>query len=189
MLHVRLVIAVTACALALPAFAEESYRIDPLHTATTFSVSHLGISLQRGSFGRTTGMVMLDPAAGKGAIDVSIDASTVTSGSPPRETLLKGEDYFNVAQFPTITFKSNKVRFDGNAVVGAEGELTMRGVTKPCALTVSGFKCAIHPSTKTPVCGAEVTATVKRSEFGMTKNAASTGDDVTILIAVEALRQ
>jgi polyisoprenoid-binding protein YceI len=189
MLHVRLVIAVAACALALPAFAEESYRIDPLHTATTFSVSHLGISLQRGSFGRTTGMVMLDPAAGKGAIDVSIDASTVTSGSPPRETLLKGEDYFNVGQFPTITFKSNRVRFDGNAVVGADGELTMRGVTKPCALIVSGFKCATHPSTKTPVCGAEVTATVKRSEFGMTKNAASTGDDVTILIAVEALRQ
>ncbi|HTR57418.1 MAG TPA: YceI family protein [Casimicrobiaceae bacterium] len=189
MLQVRLVITVAACALAMPALGEESYRIDPLHTATTFSVSHLGISLQRGSFGRTTGMVMLDPAAGKGAIDVSIDASTVTSGSPPREALLKSEDYFNVAQFPTIIFKSNKVRFDGNAVVGAEGELTMRGVTKPCALTVSGFKCAIHPSTKTPVCGAEVMATVKRSEFGMTKNAASTGDDVTILIAVEALRQ
>ncbi|HSS70783.1 MAG TPA: YceI family protein [Casimicrobiaceae bacterium] len=189
MLHVRLVIAIGACALALPALGEESYRIDPLHTATTFSVSHLGISLQRGSFGRTTGMVMLDPAAGKGAIDVSIDASTVTSGSPPRETLLKSEDYFNVAQFPAITFKSNKVRFDGNAVVGAEGDLTMRGVTRPCAVTVTGFKCATHPSTKTPVCGAEVTATVKRSEFGMTKNAASTGDDVTILIAVEALRQ
>ena len=188
-MRVRLVIAAFVCALAAPAFGEESYRIDPLHTTATFSVSHLGISLQRGSFGRTTGMVMLDRAAGKGAIDVSIDASTVTSGSPPRETLLKGEDYFNVAQFPMITFKSTKVKFDGDTVVGADGELTMRGVTKPCALTVAGFKCAIHPSTKTPVCGAEVTATVKRSEFGMTKNAASTGDDVNIVIAVEALRQ
>jgi polyisoprenoid-binding protein YceI len=188
-MRVRLVIAVFACALAAPAFGEESYRIDPLHTATTFGVSHLGISLQRGSFGKTTGMVMLDRAAGKGAIDVAIDASTVTSGSPPREMLLKGEDYFNVAQFPTITFKSTKVKFDGDTVVGAEGELTMRGVTRPCALTVTGFKCAIHPSTKTPVCGAEVTTTVKRSEFGMTKNAASTGDDVNIVIAVEALRQ
>ena len=189
MLYIRHAIAVCACALAVHALGEESYRIDPLHTATTFTVSHLGISLQRGSFGRTTGMVMLDPAVGTGAIDVSIDASTVTSGSPPRETLLKGEDYFNVAQFPTITFKSSKVKFNGDSVVGAEGELTMRGVTKPCAVTVSAFKCAIHPSTKSPVCGAEVTATVKRSEFGMTKNAASTGDDVNVVIAVEALRQ
>jgi polyisoprenoid-binding protein YceI len=188
-MNVRLVVAVGGCALAASAFGQESYRIDPLHTTTTFSVSHLGVSLQRGSFGKTTGMVMLDRAAGNGVIDVSIDASTVTSGSASRETLLKGEDYFNVSQFPNITFKSTKVRFQGDAVVSAEGDLTMRGVTRPCALSVTGFKCAIHPSTKTPVCGAEVTTMVKRSEFGMMKNMASTGDDVSIAIAIEAIRQ
>ncbi|HVP88945.1 MAG TPA: YceI family protein [Casimicrobiaceae bacterium] len=188
-MRLRLIIAAVACALAGPAFGQESYRIDPLHTATTFSVSHLGISMQRGSFGRTTGTVMLDRAAGKGSVDVSIDASTVNSGSPPRETLLKGEDYFNVAQFPTITFKSTRLRFDGDAIVSCDGELTMRGVTRPVVLSVTSFKCAIHPSTKTPVCGAEITASVKRSEFGMVKNAASTGDDVNIVIAVEAIRQ
>ena len=186
---IRLVIAAGICALAMPAVGEETYRIDPLHTATTFAVSHLGVSLQRGSFGRTTGTVVLDRTAHKGLIDVSIDASTVNSGSPSRETLLKGEDYFNVSQYPTISFKATKVKFDGDAIVACDGELTMRGVTKPVALSVSGFKCAIHPSTKTPVCGAEITATVKRSEFGMVKNMASTGDEVTIAVAVEAIQQ
>ena len=88
---------------AAPAFSQENYRVDPLHTTATFSVSHLGLSLQRGSFGRTTGTVMLDRTAKKGAIEVAIDAASVTSGSLSRETMLKGEDYFNVAQFPLIT--------------------------------------------------------------------------------------
>ena len=185
----RFVVAALSVAFALPAFSQESYRVDPLHTATTFSVSHLGLSQQRGSFGRTTGMVMLDRAAGKGTIDVSIDATLVTSGSASREELLRGEDYFNVARFPTITFKSASLKFDGDRVVSADGELTIRGVTKPVTLSVADFKCAIHPSTKKPVCGAEVTARVKRSEFGMTKNQASTADDVTIAVALEAIQQ
>ena len=170
-------------------FSQENYRVDPLHTATTFSVSHLGLSLQRGSFGRTTGMVMLDRSARKGSIDVAIDAASVTSGSPSREELLRGEDYFNVAQFPSITFKSTKLKFDVDRVVGADGELTIRGVTKPVTLTVADFKCAVHPATKKPACGAEVTASVKRSDFGMTKNQASTADDVNIAIAIEAIQQ
>ena len=173
----------------VPALAQEHYMIDPLHTAATFSVAHLGLSQQRGSFGRTTGTVTLDRAAHKGSIEVSIDASTITSGSPSREALLKGEDYFNVAQFPTITFKSVNLRFEGDAVVGADGELTMRGVSRPVALSVADFKCAVHPATKKPACGAEVTATVKRSEFGMIKNQASTADDVHIAVAIEGIQQ
>ena len=188
-MHARLVVTGWLLVAAAPALGEESYRVDPLHTASTFAVSHLGLSMQRGSFGKTTGMVILDRAARTGSIDVAIDASSVTSGSSSRETLLRGEDYFNVAQFPTITFKSTQLRFDGETVVGAEGELTIRGVTRPVALTVTDFKCGIHPSTKKPVCGAEVTASVKRSEFGMTKNQASTADDVRIAIAIEALQQ
>jgi polyisoprenoid-binding protein YceI len=185
--HVAVVaVAITVCA---PAFGQESYIVDPLHTTTTFSVTHLGLSVQRGSFGKTTGTVVLDRAGKKGSIDVAIDASTVTSGSQPRETMLKGEDYFDAARFPTITFKSTNLKFDGDRVVGAEGELTMRGVTKPVMLSVVDFKCATHPMTKKPACGAEVTATVKRSEFGMTKNQASTADDVKIAVAIEALQQ
>jgi len=185
----RFAVATFLVVFAGRAFSQENYRVDPLHTATTFSVSHLGLSLQRGSFGRTTGMVMLDRTSRKGSIDVAIDAASVTSGSPSREELLRGEDYFNVAQFPIITFKSTSLKFDVDRVVGADGELTIRGVTKPVTLTVADFKCAVHPATKKPACGAEVTASVKRSEFGMTKNQASTADDVNIAIAIEAIQQ
>lgn len=188
-MRVRFVVAAFSVAFACPAFGDETYRVDPLHTTTTFSVSHLGLSQQRGSFGRTTGLVMLDRAAKKGSIDVLIDAASVTSGSPSREAMLKGEDYFNVAQFPTIAFKANNLKFDGENLVGCEGELTMRGVTRPVTLSVADFKCAIHPATKKPACGAEITARVKRSEFGMTKNQASTADDVIIAVAIEAIQQ
>jgi polyisoprenoid-binding protein YceI len=188
-MRARCVVAAFLVAFAAPAFSQESYRVDPLHTTTTFSVSHLGLSLQRGSFGRTTGTVMLDRTARKGSIEVAIDAALVTSGSLSREELLRGEDYFNVAQFPIITFKSTSLKFDGDRVVAADGELTMRGVTRPVTLSVADFKCAIHPATKKPACGAEVTASVKRSEFGMTKNQASTADDVTIAVAIEAIQQ
>ena len=133
----RFTIAALLAVFAGPAFSQDNYRVDPLHTAATFSVNHLGLSLQRGSFGRTTGMVTLDRTAGKGSIDVAIDAASVTSGSPSRETMLKGEEYFNVAQFPTISFKSTSLKFDGDRVVGADGDLTIRGVTKPVRLTVA----------------------------------------------------
>jgi polyisoprenoid-binding protein YceI len=185
----RIVVTAFAFAVCAPALGQETYMVDPLHTTATFAVSHLGLSLQRGSFGRTTGMVMLDRGARNGSIDVAIDAASVTSGSTSRETMLKGEDYFNVAQFPTITFKSTSLKFDGDRVVSADGELTIRGVSKPVTLTVVDFRCAVHPATKKPACGAEVTASVKRSEFGMTKNQASTADDVNIAIAIEAIQQ
>ena len=188
-MRARLVVAALLAAFAVPALSQESYRVDPLHTTTTFSVSHLGLSQQRGSFGRTTGTVTLDRTAKNGSIDVAIDAASVTSGSPSRETLLKSEDYFNVAQFPMITFKSTSLKFDGDRLVAADGELTMRGVTKPVTLSVADFKCAIHPATKKPACGAEVTASVKRSEFGMTKNQASTADEVHIAVAIEGIQQ
>src|ERR1700682_4873904 len=188
-MRARFVVAAFLVAFAAPAFSQENYRVDPLHTTTTFSVSHLGLSLQRGSFGRTTGTVILDRAAKKGSIDVAIDATSVTSGSPSRETLLRGEDYFNIAQFPSITFRSTNLKFDGDRLVGAEGEVTIRGWTKPVTIAVADFKCAIHPATKKPACGAEVTASVKRSEFGMTKNQPSTGDDVNIAVAIEGIQQ
>lgn len=188
-MRMQFVAAVVLGVFAVSAFGEETYKVDPLHTTTTFSVSHLGLSMQRGSFGRTTGTVTLDRAAKTGSIDVAIDAASVTSGSPPREAMLKGEDYFNVAQFPIIAFKSTKLKFDGDALVGCDGELTMRGVTRPVALSVSNFRCAIHPATKKPACGAEVAARVKRSEFGMIKNQPSTGDDVYIAVAIEAIQQ
>ena len=104
------------------------------------------------------------------------------------DTHLKAEDFFNVAKFPTLTFKSNKLKFDGDKLVGVDGDFTMLGVTKPLSLTVSNFKCGAHPFNKKAMCGAEVTGTVKRSDFGMKYGLPAIGDDIKLLIQVEAFK-
>jgi len=106
------------------------------------------------------------------------------------DTRVRGEDFFNVAKYPTMTFKSSNLTFDGDRLVGADGELTMLGITKPVKLTVANFVCGLHPLTKNPLCGAEVTTTIKRSDWGMSWGVPkAVGDDVKLAIPVEAYRE
>ncbi|HTJ97563.1 MAG TPA: YceI family protein, partial [Rhodocyclaceae bacterium] len=90
--------------------------------------------------------------------------------------------------FPTITFKSNKLIFEGDKVVAAEGDFTLLGVTKPIRLTVSNFKCGPNPMTKKDMCGAEISTTIKRSDFGMSKYVPLISDEIKIMSAVEAYK-
>ncbi|WP_153160580.1 YceI family protein [Zoogloea sp. 1C4] len=177
--------AVTAPALAAPA----GYTIDPNHTFPVFEVDHLGFSTQRGRFNKTSGRITLDTAARQGSVDVTIDAASIDMGFAKWNDNMRGENYFNTDAHPTITFKADRLVFDGERPVSAEGSLTMLGVTKPVTLTINRFRCAPHPLNKRETCGADVMATLKRSEFGMTKYIPSVGDDVRLLIAVEAFRE
>lgn len=184
------VIALSAPLVTPVAAAEDVYNIDPVHSQPMFAVKHIGFSIQRGSFGKATGKVTLDRSAKKGAIDVSIDTTSIKTIDPRLDTHMKGEDFFNVSVYPTMTFKSSRVIFDGDRVVGAEGELTMIGVTKPVSLKVENLVCGDHPVNKKPMCGAEVTTAIKRSEWGMkygTPKAVS--DDVEISIPIEAYKE
>ena len=177
--------------LAVRAFAEDVYNIDPIHSQPMYEIQHMkGISVQHGSFGKLTGKVALDRAAKKGTIDVTIDTSTIRSHDARLDSILKGEDYFNVARYPTMTFKSSDLKFDGDNVVGAEGELTMIGVTKPVTLKMTRFTCGENPFNKKPVCGGEATATIKRSDWGMkTGIPVSSGDDVKLILPIEAYKE
>jgi polyisoprenoid-binding protein YceI len=166
--------------------AADIYAIDSGHTIPTFAINHMGFSIQHGGFARAAGSVTLDRAAKTGTVDVTIDAGTVYSGNAARDAVLKSDEFFNVAKFPTITFKSNDVVFEGDAVVGVRGELTILGVTKPVTLKVTNFKCGPNPFNKRPMCGAEAAATIRRSEFGMKYLLPAIGDDVTIVIPIEA---
>ncbi|WP_298626240.1 YceI family protein [uncultured Zoogloea sp.] len=177
--------AVTAPALAAPA----GYTIDPNHTFPVFEVDHLGFSTQRGRFNKTSGRITLDTAARQGSVDVTIDAASIDMGFAKWNDNMRGENYFNTDAHPTITFKADRLMFDGERPVSAEGSLTMLGVTRPVTLTINRFRCAPHPLNKRETCGADVVATLKRSEFGMTKYIPSVGDDVRLLIAVEAFRE
>jgi polyisoprenoid-binding protein YceI len=188
---IRLAGALAALAIPLAAgAAEDVYNIDPVHSQPIFEVQHMGYSLQRGSFSKLSGKVTLDRAAKKGSIDVTIDSTSIKTIDPKLDAHVKTEQFFNVEKYPTITFKSTNLVFDGDKVVGAEGNLTLLGVTKPVTLKVSNVVCGEHPFNKKPMCGAEATAMIKRSEWGMTYGIPkAVADDVRLIIPIEAYRE
>jgi polyisoprenoid-binding protein YceI len=190
----RRLAAALASTLAIPAtvaLADESYVLDPVHSQPKYEIQHLrGLSTQWGSFGKYSGKVTLDRAAKKGTIDVTIDTTSIRSHDARLDTIVKGEDYFNVAKYPTMTFKSSSMVFDGDKVVGADGELTMIGVTRPVSLKVANFACGENPFNKKSLCGAEASATIKRSEWGMKAGIPnSSSDEVRIVIPIEAYKE
>ena len=185
-MNVRNAVALAALAAACPALAQETYTIDPDHTVPTFEIGHMGIATQRGNFSKTTGTVVLDRAAKSGSIEATIDTSTVSSGSARRDAMLRSEDYFDCAKHPTASFKATKLQFDGDTVVGADGELTLRGVTKPVALKLANFKCLPPQGNRKPVCAGDVSTVVKLTDYGMRKPNSLT-DDVRIVFSVEAV--
>ena len=176
--------------ISLPALAQETYVIEPVHSQPQWIATHIGFSQQHGSFGKATGKIVLDRTAKKGSIDVSIDAASIKTFSERLDAIVKGEKFFNVEKFPTMTFKSTNLTFDGDALVGADGELTMLGISKPVTLKVANFKCGEQPFNKKPMCAAQATTTIKRSEWGMTEGIKMTnpGDDIQLIIPVEAYR-
>lgn len=184
-----LVAALATLITALPAFAElETYTIDPRHTFPFYEVSHFGYSLQRGRFNKTSGKITLDTAAKNGSAEVIVDAASVDSGVDKLNEHLRSEDFFNVAKNPQIIFKSTNLAFDGDKVKSATGDLTINGITRPATLTATGFQCAPHPMTKKKQCGADLTTTIKRSDFGMKYALPALGDEVTLRIPVESVK-
>jgi len=175
--------------LSLSAFADESYTVDARHTFPSFEISHFGWSLQRGRFNKASGKITLDRAAKTGSVDVTIDVASIDTGLDKLEEHLKSADFFDAAKFPSITFKSKKVNFTGEAPTSVDGEFTLHGVTKPLTLTLSTFHCARNEMAKKDACGANASATIKRSEFGMTKYVDyGLADEVKLLINVEAFK-
>jgi polyisoprenoid-binding protein YceI len=182
----KLLIATLAATLAAPVLAADIYSIDPGHTHPSFEISHFGWSTQRGRFDKVSGKLTLDRAAKTGSVDVTIDVASISTGVAKLDEHLKSEDFFNAAKYPTITFKSKKLNFAGDKPSSVDGEITLLGVTKPLTLTISAFQCAPNQFIKKDVCGADATGTIKRTEFGMAKYAPNLGDDVKLLINVEA---
>ena len=175
--------------LAAPAgAAPETYVIDLPHSFSNFEVGYLGVTSIRGRFNKTTGTITLDRAEKSGSIEAEIDVATVDTGYARRDELLRTENYFNSGQFPTMTFRSKSLRFDGDNLVGADGELTLLGVTRPVSLELVSLKCITHPTNKRETCGAVASGTIRRSEFGMTRASKSIGDDIRVYINIFAYK-
>jgi polyisoprenoid-binding protein YceI len=177
-------VATTAPALAAP----ETYVIEGTHTFPRFSYSHFGYSTQLSRFNKTTGKIVLDKEAKTGEVDIVIDTTSVDTGSILDEHI-QGEDFLDTAKYPTATFKSNKVVFEGDKPVAVHGTLTLKGVPQPVTLTVTSFQAMPHPMLKKDAIGANAHTVVKRSDFNAGKYAPHVGDEVRIDIAVEAIKQ
>jgi polyisoprenoid-binding protein YceI len=179
------------------AAAPESYTIDPFHSHPGFVVNHLGFMDMTGRFDRMSGKINLDSAAKTGSVDLAIEAASISTGdsdkgSRPRsrDEHLRSPDFFNVAEFPRITFKGTAAKWTGDAPGAVEGQLTMLGVTKPVTLTVEKWKCGPDPRTqgKRYMCGGNATGAIKRSDFGMKFGIPNVGDEIKLVIGLEAIR-
>lgn len=167
--------------------AVENYTVEPSHTYPSFEASHMGISFWRGKFNSTTGKVSLDRVAKTGSVDIKIDANSVDFGHDKMNEHARGEDFFYVEKFPLITYKGT-IAFIGDSPSEVNGELTMLGVTKPVKLTINSFTCIPHPFYKKEVCGADVSGSFDRIDFGMNYGAKYGPTLAKLAIQVEALK-
>lgn len=190
------VLGALAAVLPLAAMASpENYTIDPTHSYAYFEVEHLGVSNQRGRFDRTSGKFTLDRAAKSGSVELNIETASVSTGdnvkgSRPRtlDDHLKTADFFNVAEFPRMSFKSTGVKFSGDSPAEVAGSLTLLGVTKPVTLKVERWVCKDNPMNKKPMCGGNASATLKRTDWGMKYGVPAIGDDIRLWFSVEGYR-
>jgi polyisoprenoid-binding protein YceI len=181
---IALIAGVATSAMANP----ETYNVDSGHTFPRFSYNHFGLSTQLSKFNKTTGTLVLDKVAKTGSVDVVIDMKSVDTGSTAFNGHIQGEDFLDTAKFPTASFKSTKVVFEGEKPAAVEGNLTIKGVTKPVTLKVTQFVSTAHPMLKKPAIGADASTVIKRSEFNAGKFAPNVGDEVTITLAIEAIK-
>jgi polyisoprenoid-binding protein YceI len=187
-------VATVVCHLvaAAPAFCADAFVIDSAHTSVIFGVSHMGFSYTYGRFNEVNGGYVLDsqnPAASQ--FQLTINAASVDTNNQKRDDHLRSPDFFNVKQFPAVTFQSTGVtaeQTDSGTIFNVTGNLAIHGVTREVTLPLKLLK-------EGPGMGSEVRSgffcesTLKRSEFGMTNMIPGVGDEVAITVSFEGVRQ
>lgn len=184
-----------AAVMTLPASAgTTTFQIDPRHSAAEFAVTHLMISTVRGEFHGVNGTVVLDDQdPSKSVVNVTIDAASVDTREPDRDKHLKSPDFFDVAKYPTITFKSTKVEPAGPGKLKVLGDLTIHGVTRQVTLDVTTPKEPIKDPWGLQRSAVYGTTKINRQDFGVKWNAAldaggvAVSDDVNITLDVEMI--
>jgi polyisoprenoid-binding protein YceI len=177
------------CAVGLvvsaPSMAAEVYKVDPVHSSVVFRVKHLNTSHAWGRFDEFSGSLALDPSQSK--LQFQIKAGSVDTNNAMRDNHLKGPDFFSAVQYPTIDFTSKSVVLKDKAYE-VSGDLTFHGVTKPISFkltpTGTGKDMKGHA-----IAGFESSFMVSQKEFGITKMAGAIGDDVWVIVSIEAIRQ
>lgn len=168
--------------------AVERYQVDPEHTYPSLEMSHMGVSVWRGKFNRSRGQVTLDRAARTGSVEISIDTDSIDFGLESMHEHAVSADWLNVAKFPVMTY-TGTIRFEGDTPIAVDGQLTLRGVTRPVMLAIRHFACIPHPMLEKEVCGADAEADLDRGDFGMTQYTQGGMGKIRLRIQVEALKQ
>lgn len=192
--------ALASLAFALPltaAAAPETYTLDPYHTYPNFNVDHLGYSTIYGRFDKSSGKFTLDKAAKTASLELAVETASINAADNEkgnrqrsRDDHLRSPDFFNVTEYPRMTYKSTSVKFNGDNPAIVEGNLTLLGVTKPLVLQVERWKCGAHPFNKKEMCGGNASGTLKRSEFGMKFGLpVAVSDEVKLMIGFEAYKE
>ena len=161
-----------------------AYKVDPYHTQVGFSVSHFGFTEFSGFFSGASGTLRLDPAnPSESKLNVSVPVQSVTTTVSKLDDELKGQQWFDVAQFPSATFTSTRITQTGRGAATIDGDLTLHGVTRPVTLEAHFVGAGVNPLNKAVTVGFEATGTVRRSEFGVKTYVPLVGDDVRLTIA------
>jgi len=176
--------------LSASVFAQvQSWKIDPNHTAAQFSVRHMGISTVRGAFTKVSGSAEYDPSnPAKTSLEATIEAASIDTRVEMRDNDLRSANYFDVAKFPTITFKSKSVQAAGEGKLKITGDLTIHGVTKEVTLDVDGPSKPMNDPRGNTHIGASASTTIKRTDFGVGSDNPMVGDEITITIDTELVR-
>ena len=165
----------------------ETYDLDKPHTQIMFGVEHMGFSTSYGKFTDYEGHITLDNGALQNSeAEITIKTDSLSMGDETWDEHMKGPDFFNVAQFPAMTFKSTKVEVTGEHTAILTGDLTILGVTKPVTLQVTHKKSGKHAMKDVRAVGFTARGTLKRSDFGMGYGIPMVGDEVALIIEAEA---
>lgn len=168
--------------------APEKYTLDPSHTYPSLEFPHMGLSIWRGKFNETAGSVTLDAAAKSGSVEIEVSTASIDFGHDEMNEHARSEDWLNVAKFPNMKYKG-KLKFKGDAPVSLDGELTLKGVTRPLSLKINNFNCLDpHPFYKKKVCGADVEGELNRAEFGMPQYTDNGMGIIKLRIQVEGIK-
>ncbi|MEN9473836.1 MAG: hypothetical protein RIS48_556 [Pseudomonadota bacterium] len=181
---------IAAALLSAGAAQAANYTVDPTHTFATFEISHFGASVNRARFDKKEGTIEFDRAAKTGKVDISLDMTSVNSGTAAFDKHLQSADIFNAAQFPKARFVSDKFVFNGDKVAEVQGQLTLLGKTQPVSFKANQFNCYQSPMLKREVCGGDFEATIDRAAFGVNYGIDwGFPKNVRIVLQVEAVKQ
>ena len=174
--------------LSTPVLAADSYTIDTAHSVLRFTVSHFVFLTTPGSFNKISGKVTLDHAAKTGLVDVTVDTGSIDTDHAARDDNLRSVNFFNVKTYPTALYQSNTIKFNGDVPGSVEGMLTLLGVTKPVTLTITSFQCETRPADNKEWCNTTASAKFKRSDFGMSYSIPLIGDEIKLVIELQAAK-